>query len=153
MNYSDYWVYIRSWWLPWVIITHATFLLLYHTLKRKSDPTNLKIKIFSRERTCWSDKRKLPRKILEKVRGNRFPLEFFGQNKKFYAKISGEDEIRARNSTKILPKSKTYWKWRYKLWIMIVTTSIVFFISLWLYILKRRTAYPIPRLQESFIKL
>lgn len=61
MNYSDYWVYIRSWWLPWVIITHATFLLLYHTLQRKSDPTNLKIKIFSRERTCWSDK-KIPRK-------------------------------------------------------------------------------------------
>ena len=36
---------------------------------------------------------------------------------------------------------------------MFVTTSIVFLISLWLYILKRRTAYPIPRLQESFIKL
>ena len=47
---------------------------------------------------------------------------------------------------------KTYRKWWYKLWIMILTTSIVFLISLWLYTLKRRTACPIPRLQESFKK-
>lgn len=35
---------------------------------------------------------------------------------------------------------------------MIVTTSIVFLISLWLYILTRRTAYHIPRLQWHFNK-
>jgi len=156
MNYSDYWVYIRSWWLPWVIITHATFLLLYHTLQRKSDPTNLKIKIFSRERTCWSDK-KIPRKTTRKS------SPIFGRNhpklQQRRRKFPKEDEFCVRNFyqkpnwKKILPKSNSYRKWRYKLWIMIVTTSIVFLISLWLYILKRRTAYHIPRLQESFMKL
>jgi len=35
---------------------------------------------------------------------------------------------------------------------MLLTTSIVFLISLWLYILKRKAAYPIPRLQWHFNK-